>query len=175
MQIRKSILIITCIIITTAFFAGTSAVLAGYGSQEDPLITLSYLTDVYTDKIMGNFDELLKARADLLEETLDSKVEGFEEKLNLYGSQSSYKFEVVSLKSGQSLTGTEGSEFLIREGAAVCVAAAAPGLADITDGSEINNGGSLLINHMYMITADGRGLMASSNVKVIIRGEHTVK
>jgi hypothetical protein len=84
-------------------------------------------------------------------------------------------FVVVTLSKGQILTGGIGCEVMLRVGEAVCTADSAPGLIDETDASTLNSGNSLVRNHLYMMTIEGRGVKANSDtVKVLVRGSYTV-
>ena len=75
----------------------------------------------------------------------------------------------------RTLTGDIGCEVMLRVGSAVCVAPSDPGLIDETSGSALANGGSLVQNHLYMMTIEGRGVRASAGtVKVMARGSYTV-
>ena len=52
--------------------------------------------------------------------------------------------------------------------------ASPPRLADSTDGSTLASGGALQPNHLYLITADGRGLKATADATVMVRGSYTI-
>ena len=84
-------------------------------------------------------------------------------------------FSVVTLSQGQILTGDVGCEVMLRVGSATCVADSNPGLVDETDGTLLNNGSSLVTNHLYMVTISTRSVQAASaTVKVLVRGPYTV-
>ena len=83
-------------------------------------------------------------------------------------------FSVVTVKAGQQLLGSTGCELLLRSGSATCVAASAPGLVDSTEGSTLASGGAVQPNHLYLITADGRGLKATADATVMVRGSYTI-
>ena len=60
-------------------------------------------------------------------------------------------------------------------GTAVCVSPSSPGLIDESAASTLNNGGALVTNHLYMMTIEGRGVLATSDtVKVLARGSYAV-
>ena len=81
---------------------------------------------------------------------------------------------MVTVKAGQKLLGGVGCEFLLRSGSAVCVAASAPGLIDSTDGATLASGGAIQPNHLYLSTAEGRGLQAGSDATVLVRGSYQI-
>ena len=135
------------------------------GSSKDPLVTLSYLEDVFFGEIMDKVDERIEARnKDIAKEVSGTSASG--------GGDT---FAVVTLTKGQTLTGDIGCEVMLRVGKAVCVAPSAPGLVDETDASTLENGKSLSKNHLYMMTLEDRGVKATSEtVKVLVRGAYTI-
>lgn len=134
------------------------------GSSSDPLVTLSYLEDVFFDKIMDEVDERIAARnKDIAKEVTGT-------------SGTADAFAVVTLTNGQVLTGEIGCEVMLRVGSAVCTSPSAPGLIDETSATTLNNGGALQQNHMYMMTIENRGVKATSaTVKVLVRGGYTIQ
>ena len=134
------------------------------GSASDPLVTLSYLNDIFLGQIMTKVDQKIAARnSQLLQQSGGtSGVSGAE-------------FTVVTLSAGQVLTGDIGCEVMLRVGTASCVSPSSPGLIDETTAGTLNNGGALSANHLYMMTIEGRGVKASSGTtKLLVRGSYTV-
>ena len=134
------------------------------GSSSDPLVTLSYLEDVFFDKIMDEVDERIAARnKDIAKEVTGT-------------SGTADAFAVVTLTDGQVLIGDIGCEVMLRVGSAVCTSPSAPGLIDETSATTLNSGGALQQNHMYMMTIENRGVKATSaTVKVLVRGGYTIQ
>ena len=135
------------------------AMAAEPGSQDDPLVTLSYLNETFLPQVMADLEERI-AR-------------------HLGGQPSAPEegavFAVVTLSQGQVLTGDIGCEVLLRIGSAVCAAPSSPGLIDQTGGAVLNDGAALAVNHLYMMTVQGRGVRAESKtVKLLVRGTYTV-
>ena len=83
-------------------------------------------------------------------------------------------FTVVNVAAGRQLTGATGFEFLLRSGSAIAVAASAPGLIDTTGGGTLASGGAVEPNHLYLTTAEGRGLKAVTDLTVLVRGSYTL-
>ena len=50
----------------------------------------------------------------------------------------------------------------------------APGLVDMTSGSSLEGGGSLLQNHLYLMTVADRGIRANSGATLLVRGGYTI-
>lgn len=164
--------------------AGFAVLATESGTQTDPLITLSYLTNTLTPAILQQTDAKISANNTLLTSDLTEQINAFARQMDdkiaalepggqTPGTSSTYT--VVSLNSGQTLSGTVGTEIMLRVGTAVCVASSSPGLIDMTDGSILNNGSALVKNHLYMATIENRGIKATAAAKVLVRGTYTVK
>ena len=129
------------------------------GSSDDPLVTLSYLNETFMDRV----DQKIAARNAQLGISAGS------------GASAASNFTVVTLTSGQVLTGDIGCEVMLRVGTAVCVSPSSPGLIDETAATALNNGSALVQNHLYMMTIEGRGVRATAGTtKLLVRGSYTV-
>ena len=138
------------------------------GGSDDPLVTLSYLNDTFLGNILQKVDEKLAARNNQIVQQLGGQASGT-------GSNTAVSFTVVTLSSGQTLTGDIGCEVMLRVGSAVCVSPSAPGLIDETTAGTLNNGGALAQNHLYMMTIEGRGVKATAaTTKLLVRGSYSV-
>ena len=78
-------------LVVTAAYAATSA-----GSSSDPLVTLSYLTQVFTPQVEEDMEAMVSEKAD----ELTGK---FDQAIAQAGTGSSSVFSVVTLSSGQTL------------------------------------------------------------------------
>lgn len=150
----RSILLLA---LSAALMTGVSLA-AEAGSSGDPLVSLSYLNDTFFNSIMRQVDQKIAERTG-----------------QAAPGASSASFTVVTLSEGQTLTGDIGCEVMLRVGSAVCVSPSEPGLIDETTASTLSNGGSLVQNHLYMMTIEGRGVRAAAaTTKVLARGSYTV-
>lgn len=144
----------------------TVSVAAEPGSEQDPLVTLSYLNDTFLNTIMGKVDQKIAARNAEIVKQLGGQVSG---------TESTDTFTVVTMTQGQILTGDIGCEVMLRVGTAACVSPSAPGLIDETSAGTLNNGGALEKNHLYMMTIEGRGVQATAaTTKLLVRGTYTI-
>lgn len=136
----------------------------GPGSATDPLVTLSYLNDVFLGSDHDQGRQKITARnSQLLQQSGGA------------GGMSGVEFAVVTLSKGQVLTGDIGCEVMLRVGTASCVSPSNPGLIDETTAASLNNGGALAANHLYMMTIEGRGVKAGSDTtKLLVRGSYTI-
>lgn len=134
------------------------------GSASDPLVTLSYLNETFLGQIMTQVDQKIAAR--------NSQIA---QQAGISGTMSTAEFTVVTLTTGQILTGDIGCEVMLRIGTASCVSPSSPGLIDETTASTLNNGGALTANHLYMMTIEGRGVKAGSETtRLLVRGTYTI-
>ncbi|MDD3346234.1 hypothetical protein [Oscillibacter sp.] len=143
--------------------SGTMSLAAEAGSDQDPLVTLSYLNETFLNNVLARVDEKIAARNAQITQQLGGQ------------ATSTAVFSVVTLSSGQTLTGGIGCEVMLRVGSAVCVASSAPGLVDETTGATLGGGSALSQNHLYMMTVEGRGVKAgAATVKLLVRGTYTI-
>lgn len=155
------------------------ALAANQGSQSDPLVSLSYLNDKATPAILTQVDTKVSQREASLKSQLDQVVAGYvkevESKISGGGSGgSSSSYQVVSLSQGQKLVTGSTCEILLRSGSATCVSESSPGLVDMTGGGTLAPGGSLVANHLYLATIEGRGVKATSAVTLMVRGSYSI-
>ena len=151
--------LLTLLVLCGALNATISAA-AEAGSSGDPLVTLSYLNETFMDSIM---------------EWVDQKIEARHAQLGVSTGTAASTFAVVTLTSGQVLTGDVGCEVMLRVGTAACVSPSTPGLIDESAAATLNNGGALVQNHLYMMTVEGRGVRATAaTTKLLVRGSYTV-
>ena len=175
---RKAPLAVILTVGALALLLGAAA-----GSQTDPLVTMSYLNNVNTPAILQQVDAALDSREQALVDKLDEVADTYSREVEALigtsgGSSGSgdaaVVFSAVEVKAGQQLLGSIGCELLLRSGSATCVASSSPGLVDSTDGTTLASGGAVQPNHLYLITADGRGLQAVTDVTVMVRGSYSL-
>ena len=174
---KRKIIIGIVALAAIAFVSGVSILaLAAPGSQDNPFITLSYLTNIFRPQVM---DELSKAEKELIAQ-FDRRIKELEDALkqSQSGAQTSPgkadAFSVVTLSRGQSLTCSVGTEVMLRIGTASGFGSA-PALVDYTKGDILYAGQDLVTNNMYLITIEGNGVKATAaTVRVLVRGVYTV-
>lgn len=152
-KIISLVVIFACLMITFQMVYGS---VGEPGSQEDPLITKSYIEEIVMPKIRQEMVELIKGSS------------------NSVGH--SFQFEVVSVKKGQKLIGDAGTELILRMGKATIIATTKGGLADTTQGTDLPNGTPMPPNHLLIIPLDdGRGFIAEEDVLVMVKGSYSIK
>ena len=148
------------------------------GTQDDPLITLSYLTNIFRPRVM---EDVSKAENEA-EQRFQRRIAELE--AQLAAGQGSGQtppgaadvFSVVTLTRGQTLICQVGTEIMLRVGTANALGATAPALVNYTSGSTLSSGSALTTNHMYLVTIANNGLTATANtVRVLVRGEYSIE
>lgn len=169
-SLKNKIVAGASVMLALTLIIGVTAVAASnYGTSSDPLITLSYLNDVFKPDILSKLDEKLATAVKDIEKNFDEKIS------EVTASSAGESFEVVTLTTGQKVTASPGTEIMLRVGSASCLSSNSPGLIDISTGGTIESGSALTANHMYMVTIEGNGIAASAaSVKILIRGNYTI-
>ena len=151
---------------------------ANQGSQENPLVTLSYLQDVFKAAILQESKTLVATIRAEYEAALESKIAAYTKEMEQIVGENgigAVVFAVVELAQGQQLTGSSGGELILRSGTVSCQAAESPALINTTDGSTLANGRNMAQNNLYLIPGGGRVLQVSSaTATVMVRGEYTI-
>lgn len=121
----------------------------GPGTSNDPLVTKSYV-DNKIAQLTGQ----------------DSK-----EQENSLGT-----YQVVTIEQGKAILGKQGTEIIVRGGEAVIIGSEAGGLQDMTDGVDIEEGTSAPRYHLLIVPKeDGRGLIATKPLIVMVRGGYSIQ
>lgn len=158
MKKNKTVRTALCVILAAAVLTAFAAMAgSGAGSQTDPLVSLSYLTDTFTPQIMEKVDSLLEERNAALNEELRQPAAG------------DGAYAVVTLSAGQALRGEAGCEVLLRSGDARC----AGELADATSGGVLAGGG-LTANHLYLMP-DSRSITTADGATLLARGSYAIQ
>lgn len=158
---------VAVVLVLSSLLSMTVTVASGVGTDNDPLVTLSYLKETFTKDILKQVDEKIAARNKQIAQQVGGQTGS--------GEQVASEFTVVTLSNGQTLIGDIGCEVLLRVGTAACVSPSAPGLIDESNAAVLNNGGTLSQNHLYMMTIEGRGVKATANTtKLMVRGSYTI-
>ena len=123
------------------------------GGEGDPLITLSYLKNVFTGQVQTMVDETVSKRDAQLKNDMDQAISDWETRIKgviagieAGAEQESVLFKSVSFGKGQSLKCAAGTELVIRSGSA----AADADLLDQTDGVTLAKGETLKADHLYL-------------------------
>lgn len=187
---KKTKFAIICALLISVL--ATSAVFAAnYDSTVDPIVSLSYLNDVFLPKVEDKVNAVSSTISQLNERLskienggaianqatenaknitdLKTKLLALEKKytdlLETVESGGSATYEVVFLNQGEKIMTPTGCEIILRTGTAIIVSPFADqGLSDITDGLDLLNEFSVPKNHNLIVPrgGDGRGVMVTS-------------
>lgn len=177
-RINKKIFIsIVAIILVVSFSIISGAGFMDPGSEDDPLITLSYVEKrieqikYYIDQ---NFEAINNDSAEL-----KAKVEQLSlgsNNTNTSGEGTAAKFNVVFLQAGSTVILGESAEVIWRSGKATAVASQNGGITDVTGGVDLPMGQEIPLNHLLIIPrSDGRGAAVTVDSYVMIKGVYTIQ
>ncbi|MBP3368690.1 MAG: hypothetical protein J6L71_04575 [Clostridia bacterium] len=177
---KKNKIVIISVILAIVTALGIT-VAAAYDSSEDPLVSLSYLLDVFEPELFDKFETRFNELEDFLVDTIEDKLSNPDNSASSGenssgGDSSSALFEVIELTTGDQLYAVSACEIMLRAGQASCIAPdPTQGIADYT-GPEVYDGQPLILNHMCIIPrGDGRGIVAESeSVFIMVRGDYTI-
>ncbi|ABR50223.1 conserved hypothetical protein [Alkaliphilus metalliredigens QYMF] len=164
--------IIGGVVLVGAFTQMSEANFLEPGSQEDPIVTQSYV----------------ETRNEQLRYYIDEKVKGLETQITKGGESvpgngtpvtgQQQVFEIVVLTQGQQLLGGNSTEMILRGGEATAVGnTAGDGVTNITVGTDLRTGHKVEPNHLLIVPKkDGRGIAAQTEqIWVMVRGEYTIQ
>jgi len=153
---------------------------AAYDSAEDPLVTLSYITNVFKPQIdtsISTSEEGLKHEISELKKTVEEMKSASAAVLSGVPSATP-EYEVLYLAMGEKILAEEQCEIILRAGAAVVVSPFADqGIADITDGADLLANASIIKNHCLLVPrgGDGRGVAVTSDTAyIMVRGKYYI-
>ena len=175
-------------------------VYAAYDSSKDPVVSLSYLTEVFKPSVKSDLkselsgdvkNQVASAKNDLSGEISQMKNSISDE---LYSKLSddyaatiaalqrqvdalSNVYAEVAMQKNARLTADAASEIVVLSGS-VTVRCSHPdsGIIDCTDGVILYDGQSVPANHKLLVpqNGDGRGVTASTAATLLVRGGYTL-
>lgn len=194
---------LTCVLVAVMMIAGLGAIAAEYGSQSDPLVTLSYIEKVLLPNAKKDVDETVADAVEEFEDELsdsnktiqnyiDKKLRSFasgdvddqlieaiaESVLEQAGGSvtaGEVSWSVVQVPAGYTVVCDVGVQAILRVGQASCVATGTPGLIDLSNGETLENGGGLAANHLYAVSVQGRGIYTAQGCTLLIAGSYTIQ
>lgn len=89
---------------------------------------------------------------------------------------SSETFIAVSVQAGKKLIGSTGTEMVLRSGSAIAIDNGVDGLSDLTGAKDLIGGSDVTKNHLLLIPRDdGRGINATTDIWVMVKGSYTIE
>ncbi|MGI1689976.1 hypothetical protein [Thermoanaerobacter uzonensis] len=119
------------------------------GSQQDPLVSKSYVDSQY-NQVKSYVDDKLK----------EVKTEA--------------SYEVIELNSGEVLTMEGGTQAIVRIANSAVIVTKTDGVADLTAGTNLKNNDIIPANHLLLFPrSDGRGIKATKHTYIVVMGKYT--
>lgn len=133
------------------------------GSSNDPLVTKSYV-----DSKVTQLQKTVEVQA--------SMIDLLTQEINNMGKEESSSYEVVTVPVGQSIVGKQGTEIIVRSGNGQVLASDGGGLQDMTEGTDLLGGSEIPKYHLVIIPReDGRGIYATKDLIVMVRGGYNIQ
>lgn len=165
-------------LVAVCLLGGVVYAAATAGSRTDPLVSLSYFESQITPDLLADAQDEAEDIRDDMTDDFDDKIDDYADEIAALVAQvesaggessSSATYTVVTLAAGETLALNVGDEVMLRIGTA-SVSGGSPALINTTTGETLGDGGSLVTNHLYLCTIDGRTLTAgSATTKVLLR------
>ena len=168
------------IILASVALIGAFSASATEGDQIDPLITLSYLTQVVKPELLGKVDEQVLANEQELLNKVNIAIEGYTAEMDkkLSGADGNggtgTVYTAVTLTKDDLLCPDAGVEILVRTGSAKVLAGSAPVMHDTTSGAAVGIGAAIEANHLYLVPLEGAVLQALTDCTLLVRGSYVV-
>ncbi len=174
---KKTAVILTVILCAIALVFPVIVLATDYIPENDPLVTLSYMKDVFGPSLKQEIKDEIKAEAQAEAEN-EKEAEEAPEIQEVAAPNMGY--EVVELSKDQKLSSKNGTvEIIVRPGSSAVAFSDIPenGLSDISEMKEVLNGEQVGINHALIIPRnDGRGIVITSDkAYVLVRGDYIVE
>lgn len=149
----------------TVTLGGVTALAAAQGSQEDPLLTLSYLESVLKPQLEQEVDAAVKDGAQAVTDKLDAAVADYESRVNAALAEGAATFQTKTLEQGGTLLPGAGRELLVVSGKLTAVGQ----LTDTTAGKSVQDGAALEVDHLYITATASAGCKATAAAVVMSR------
>lgn len=140
------------------------------GTADDPIVTKSYVDQQIQQALKGGSSNFPS------QGSTDSSSNA---QAGNTAASSSGEVKIVEVKPGQKLIAAAGAEFVVRAGKAVIYSEDQNGVADLTDGKDITNGGIVTNNHLLSFPRAGRGIQHQEGqthpLTVMVRGGYSIQ
>ena len=137
-------------------------------TSNDPIISLSYF-----EKELSSFKKDIEK---LIDKKIDESLEESSQTPTTPVTTSS-KYEIVNVEAGKTVTFSESAEFIIRRGTANIVDPSKQnGIPNLTTGKDDANNAKAGLQQLYLVPRDdGRGIVAKTDLIIMVRGGYKIK
>lgn len=146
-------------------FGSVGVLAATQGSQEDPLLTLSYLEKVLRPQLDKEVQTAVTQGEAALEKKFSDAAADYEDQVAKALADAGASFKTRTLAKGESFTPGAGRELLCVSGSLTALGS----LSDTTTGQSVSAGQALEPGHLYITTADNAGCAATGAASVMSR------
>ena len=80
---KKWTITLAAVLLVTLSVAGYFAIAAEYGSEEDPLVTLSYINNILSPQVMQKLEQELNEKAQEVSSEIDTKIKAASDELDM--------------------------------------------------------------------------------------------
>ena len=198
MKSKKWTIWLTSIMVAALMITGLGAIAAEYGSQSDPLVTLSYIEQVLLPKAKEDVDDQVKDALEDYEDDLSDQTKSIEKyidkKLRSFASgdvdealveeiaqvivqqidttaPSNAPWAMVDVPAGYRVVCETGVQVILRAGQAGCNGS----LVDLSNGEGLADGGALAANHLYAADGQGTAVFTAQGCTLLISGGYTIQ
>jgi hypothetical protein len=178
---KKRLVIALSVAVAVCAVAGGTVLAATIGSEDDPLVSKSYVDNKIEQVltlINGN-GTTTSASVDtdaIVSEAVSEVMEQINSGDLTGGSVAVDGYAPVSVAVGQTIYGGEGTELILRAGKGRVVISGEDGIADITTGNELKSGSTVTKNHLLIVPrSDDRGVKVSEAAWFLVKGTYEIK
>lgn len=163
-----AILLVSCLCIGAALASG--------GSTGDPLVSLSYLNDIFLPMADSSVDSKLNTADDSLKTDAEKRLDAMSSAvLAAAGQTIAVTAEEVTLNQGDALSGTSGL-FATPLAGKILLTITAGTVIDASTGEEVPSGTRLIDHHRYIVAEDSSAVFTAETPTAIIsyQGNYTL-
>ena len=201
-KINLAFIALVAIIFTVAVIGTADGVIPG--SEQDPLVTQSFVNqrvaelqlvvDNAASEINKHSNELIKQRQEIAKQnaiieaqnteitSLKTEISSLKEQIASLGgapvrsAASQNRYVPVKLPKGKALLTGESTEILVKVGRCTAIASKSGGIMDIITGKDLRAGEAVTINRVLLsLQNDGRGVRATVDATIWVKGSYTIK
>ncbi|QEK11445.1 hypothetical protein FQB35_03135 [Crassaminicella thermophila] len=159
---KKSFMILIISTVVISFSYIVMAISAEPGSEEDPLVTKSYV----------------EKRNQQLKFYIEESIKNLQERLGQGDNEENTTngYEVINVAKGNRLVLGKSAEVILRAGKATVIQSQSGGLADVTIGRDLKQDENFPANHLLIVPRDdGRGAIAVTDCIFMVKGSYHIE
>ena len=146
------------------------------GSESDPIISLSYMTNTYLPNLFTTIQQRIASAGNTVygssSQQLSAKAADYGRQIDALSAQSAFAPEFVQsrFKKDDTLTGTTGTGFLLLAGA-VRVTFSSGAVINVSTGTEVSSGSYLAASQRYLVAEDTTAVFTITSDTAVVEYE----